>query len=61
MPPSSSKVFNISEVDILEQLELCIEKYDSIGKVYITGDFNCRTASSMDYIEFDKYILTKIF
>ena len=56
VPPSSSKVLNISEVDILEQLELCIEKYDSIGKVYITGDFNCRTASSMDYIEFDKYI-----
>ena len=56
VPPSSSKVFNISEVEILEQLVLCIEKYDSIGKVYITGDFNCRTASSVDYIEFDMYI-----
>ena len=28
----------------------------SLGKIYITCDFNSRTASSVDYIEFDKYI-----
>ena len=56
MPPSNSKVFNTAEVDIYEQLEVSIEKYNSLGKIYITGDFNSRTASSVDYIEFDKYI-----
>ena len=42
------------------KLEISIEKYSNLGKVYITGDFNSRTASSEDYVEFDKYILMKI-
>ena len=28
------------------KLEISIEKYSNLGKVYITGDFNSRTASS---------------
>ena len=56
MPPNTSRVFNVSETDISEQLEISIEKYYNLGKIFITGDFNSHTASSNDYFEFDKYI-----
>ena len=45
-----------SEIDLFEQLELGIVKYNNMGKVYVSGDLNSRTSDSLDYFEFDKYL-----
>ena len=46
-----------SNLDLYEQLESHIIKYNAIGKVFVTGDFNCRTANELDYFVFDKYLV----
>lgn len=56
VPPSASKVFQSSNTDIFEKLELGIIKYNDLGKVFISGDLNSRTADSLDFFEFDKYL-----
>lgn len=56
VPPTSSKVFQASNIDLYDQLELDIIRYNDIGKVYVTGDLNGRTATASDYFEFDKYL-----
>ncbi|MEW8545253.1 MAG: reverse transcriptase family protein, partial [Candidatus Thiodiazotropha sp.] len=56
IPPNNSKVFCTSEIDLFEQLELDIVKYNNVGKVFISGDFNSRTSDSHDYFDFDKYL-----
>ena len=56
VPPSASKVFQSSNTDIFEKLELGILKYNDLGKVFISGDLNSRTADSLDFSEFDKYL-----
>lgn len=52
VPPSVSKVFQSSNIDIFEKLEINIIKYNDLGKVYITGDFNSRTSDSLDFFRF---------
>ena len=39
-----------------ELLEQSVLRYKDRGKLYITGDFNSRTASETDLIDFDKYL-----
>ena len=56
IPPNVSKVFYSSIIDLFEQLELGIVKYNNMGKVYVSGDLNSRTSHSLDYFEFDKYL-----
>ena len=56
IPPSGSKVLRSEDIDIFEQLELDIIKYRRLGKIFLTGDFNCRTANEPDYLDFDRYL-----
>ena len=56
IPPSGSKVLRSNDIDIFEQLELDITKYKQLGKVYLTGDFNSRTSSESDCLDFDQYL-----
>ena len=43
-------------LDLYEQLETHIIKYNDIGIVFVMGDVNCRTSDGLDYFVFDKYI-----
>lgn len=56
IPPSNSNVLQTHDFDFFENLELDIVKYNDLGKVYVTGDLNSRTADLLDYLIFDKYI-----
>lgn len=39
-PPSCSNVLKSYDVDIYDQLETEIIKYNNLGKVFVSGDFN---------------------
>lgn len=56
IPPSNSNFLQSANFDFFENLESDILKYKDLGKLYITGDFNCRTSICNDFLEFDKYI-----
>ena len=56
IPPSGSKVLNSQDVDIFECLEQGLLNYKNRGKVFISGDFNSRTSTESDYLDFDKYL-----
>lgn len=56
IPSSGSKVLRSEDTDIFEQLELDVIKYRRLGKIFLTGDFNCRTANEPDYLDFDRYL-----
>lgn len=56
IPPSGSKVLRSQDLDLFEQLELDIIRYKRLGKVFLTGDFNSRTANESDCLDFDKYL-----
>ena len=55
IPLSGSKVSRSKDIDIFEQLELDVFNYRNLGKIFLTGDFNCRTANEPDYLDFDRY------
>ena len=59
-PPNSSNVLKSFDIDIYDQLEAGIIKYNALGKVFVSGDFNSRTSDSIDYILYDKYIDHKL-
>ena len=40
----------------MNEIELGIEIYKNKGKLFVTGDFNCRTADAPDFLDFDMYI-----
>ena len=61
IPPNNSKIFTTSEIDLFEQLELGIVKYNNLGKVFVSGDLNSRTSDSLDYFEHDKYLDQSLF
>ena len=44
IPPPSSKVLIDKDFDFFEEIEKGIEKFSKLGKTFITGDFNSRTA-----------------
>ena len=48
--------FRHEDVDYFELLEGDIAKYQLLGKVLVTGDFNGRTGSSSDFILYDRYV-----
>ena len=56
IPPYGSKVLNSQDIDMYELLEQSILRYKDRGKLYITGDFNRRTTSETDLLDFDKYL-----
>lgn len=56
IPPPSSKVINYEETDFFEQLEHGISLYKNLGKIFITGDLNCRTSNLSDILDFDEYL-----
>ena len=41
---------------LFEEIKNGIEKFSKVGKTYITGDVNSRTAHLLDILEFDKYL-----
>ena len=43
-------------INIYDQLETHIVRYNELGKVYVTGDMNCRASDALDYFIFDKYL-----
>ena len=55
-PPSCSNVLKSYDIDIYDQLETGIIKYNYLGKVFVSDDFNSRTSDSVDYIVYDKYL-----
>lgn len=56
IPPSGSNVLRGQDLDLFEQLELDIIRYKRLGKVFLTGDFNSRTANESDCLDFDRYL-----
>ena len=56
IPPPGSKVINYEETDFFEQLEHGISLYTNLGKVFITGDLNCRTSNLSHILDFDEYL-----
>ena len=54
--PSDSNVLRHKNVNLIDDIEKGIEKYINQGKIFITGDLNCRTADKSDYISFDRYL-----
>ena len=61
IPPNISRVFSSTDFDFFEQIEIAIVKYNDIGKVFVSGDFNSRTSDSLDYFDFDKYLDEPLF
>ena len=45
-----------SNLDLHEQLDSHIIRYNELGKVYVRGNLNCRTSDGLDYFIFDKYL-----
>ena len=58
IPPTSSKVLKDKDFDVFEEVEKGLEKYIKMGKTYVTGDLNSRTAALSDILDFDAYLDT---
>ena len=56
IPPVTSKVLRDRDFDFFEEIEKGLEKYSKMGKTYIVGDLNSRTAQESDILDFDKYL-----
>ena len=56
IPPTSSKVRKDKDLEFFEEVEKGLEKYSKMGKTYVTGDFNSRTATLSDILDFDAYL-----
>ena len=54
-PPVGSKVLNYDE-DHFEIIEQGITRYKHLGKLYVIGDFNSRTSTEPDYLDYEKYL-----
>ena len=55
-PPRCSNEPKSYDIDIYDQLETGIIKYNNLGTVFVSGDFNSRTSDSVDYMVYDKYL-----
>ena len=60
IPPANSMVLN-RDIDIYEVWEQGVLRYKTLGKVYISGDFNGRMATEAVILDFDKYIDDEAF
>ena len=38
------------------QIEIDIEKYKTLGKIYLIGDLNSRTSNISDILDYDSYL-----
>jgi len=56
IPPNNSNVIDTINFDFIEQIEVGIEKYKLLGKIFISGDLNCRTSNVSDNMDIDIYI-----
>lgn len=56
IPPHSSKVLNSHDIDMYELLEQGVLRYRDQGKLFIAADFNARTGTESDLLNFDKYL-----
>ena len=56
VPPSNSRVTSSANIDLYDSLEQHIIRYNNLGKVFVCGDLNGRTADAADYFEFDKFL-----
>ena len=54
--PVTSKVLRDRDFDFFEEIEKRLVKYSKMGKTYIVGDLNSRTAQESDILDFDKYL-----
>ena len=61
IPPNISRVFSSTDFDFFEQIEIDIVKYNGMGKVFVSGDFNSHTSDSLDYFDSDKYLDESLF
>ena len=52
----TSRVYRHEDIDYFELLESDIAKFQNLGKVLVTGDFNGRTGTNSDFIIYDRYI-----
>ena len=50
------RLLNDRNIDFQEEIEKGIEQHSLLGKTFITGDLNSRTAHLIDYIEIDPYL-----
>ena len=48
IPPTCSKVLGDRDFDFFEDIEIGLERYSEMGKTFIVGDFNFRTAQIED-------------
>ena len=55
IPPTNSKVLKDKDINFFDEIEKGLEKFDKLGKTYITGDFNSRTATLSDILDLDVY------
>ena len=55
-PPQGSKVINHEDINFFEVLEQGIVTYKTLGKIFITGDFNSMSAEESDILDFDTYL-----
>ena len=56
VPPSDSRVTSSSNIDMYDDLEQQIIRYNDLGKVFVCGDLNGRTAEADDFFEFDRFL-----
>ena len=56
VPPKKSTVLASQDVDLFDEIESGISKYNRMGKTYIVGDLNSRTGLQPDQLEYDHYL-----
>ena len=54
--PTDSKIFNSTNIDLYDQLKQDSIQFNNLGKVFVSGDLNSRSANDIDFFEFDKYL-----
>ena len=61
IPPKESTLRNSEEFDMFERIERDVSKYQLLGKILLTGDFNSRTSTEPDFITLDRFLNTYLF
>jgi hypothetical protein len=56
IPPYTSNVIRHNDVNIFDSIELGIEKYRLLGKIFINGDLNSKTANERDFTIYDRFL-----
>ena len=56
VPPSDFRITSSSNIDMYDNLEQHIIRYNYVGKVFVCGDLNGRTAEADDFFKFDMFL-----